>query len=86
MQVCELTTWTINDDVGAFGVRVVLRGEHAGVAACVLRVLGVHQSQGTVSKRDPETIQLHIFVPGRRGGAVPRPAVVGEDVGVVRAV
>lgn len=61
-------------------------GEHAGVAARVLRVLGVHQSQRAVTKRDPEAVQLHVVVPGRRGHAAPRLAVVGEDVRGVLAV
>lgn len=84
--VCDLTGRIVDGDVGVFGVSVVRHGEHAGVAARVLRVFGVHQPQGAVSERDPEAVQLHVVVPGRRGDAVPRLAVVGEDVGGVLAV
>lgn len=81
-----LTNRVVDGDLGAFGVFVVRHGEHAGVAARVLRVFGVHQAQRAVSKRDPEAVQLHMLVPRRRGVAVPRAAVVGEDVGGVLAV
>ena len=65
---------------------VVRHGEHAGVAARVHQVLGVHQTQRAVSKRDPEAVQLHVVVPGWRGVAFPRLAAVGEDLGVLLAV
>ena len=84
--VCDLTIRIVDGDTSALGVSVVRHGEHTGVAARVLLVLGIHQSQRAVSKRDPEAVQLHVAFPRRRGDAFPRLAVVGEDVGGVFAV
>lgn len=84
--MCDLTDRTVDGDVCALGVHVALPGERARVAACVLGVLGVHQSQRPVSKWDPEAVQLHVLVPGRRVDSVPRLTVVGEDVGDVHAI
>ncbi len=84
--VCDLTDRILNSDISAFGVSVIRHGEHTGVAARVLQVLGVHQTQRAISKWNPEAVQLHVVVPGRRGVAVPRLAVVAEDVGGVLAI
>lgn len=85
-RVCDLTVGAVDGDVRALGVRAVRHGEPAGVAARVLRVPGVHESQGAVAERDPEAVQLHVAVPRRRGDAAARPTVVGEDVrGVLAA-
>lgn len=81
-----LTGGGLDGDVAALRVRVVLQREDARVAARVLRGLRVHQPQGAVPEQHPEAVQLHVVDPRRRGGAVPRPAVVGEDVGGVLPV
>ena len=84
--MCVLTIIVVDGDFSALGVCDVRHGEHTGVAARVLQVFGVHQSQGPVSKRHRVPVQLHVVVPGPQGDAVPRLAVVGEDEGGVLSV
>lgn len=67
---CNLTGRIADGDIGVLRVSAVRRREHTGVDARVLRAPGVHQSQRTVSKWDPEAVELHVVVPGRRGGAL----------------
>lgn len=65
----------------AFGVGAVRRGELAGVAPSILWSFGVHQTHGSISKRNLVDVQLHLVPPGRWSDAASWPAVVGEDLG-----
>lgn len=75
-----------NSHFVVFDVFPVWQRELAGVAAAVLWVYGVHQTQRAVPKRDSVGVQLHVAVPNRRGDAVHQLAVVAQEASDLLAV